>query len=110
MIDQAVAKYGVRGLARELGLSPAYVSMLASGLRAMTKGVAEVVGGFVNSQSVHNRAGGRARSARVPSFGDPRVGDLWLRGEGEPEAAGITLYQRVVTLGRLFFEGQGLLF
>ena len=38
MIDEAVAKFGVRGLARKLGLSPAYVSMLASGQRAQRAG------------------------------------------------------------------------
>jgi hypothetical protein len=54
VIQQAVAKYGVRGLARELGLSPGYVSMLASGQRAMTREVGEVIEELVNSQSVHS--------------------------------------------------------
>ena len=63
MIDEAVAKFGVRGLARELGLSPAYVSMLASGQRAMTEGVAQEVGELVNTLTVHNSDLGSTRSA-----------------------------------------------
>jgi transcriptional regulator with XRE-family HTH domain len=75
MIDQAVAKYGVRSLARELGVSPGYVSMLARGQRAMTEELLEAIEGLVNTQPVHKGVPGRARSA-------PRKqSDAWWAGQ-----------------------------
>ena len=36
MIDTAVERFGVRGLARVLGVTPAYVSMMHAGKRPLT--------------------------------------------------------------------------
>ena len=55
MLRKAIDQLGVRGVARELGVSPAYVSMLARGKRAMTGGVQERLTALVNIHSVHNR-------------------------------------------------------
>ena len=84
-LEQAVERYGVRGLARELGMSPAYVSMLARGQRALTEHVTEAVAELVNTPSVHKGVhksadrvltarggGGGARlDGHVAAVGDP---------------------------------------
>ena len=50
MIQEAVKAYGVRGLAEKLGVTPAYVSMLANGKRTVTEGVLTRLGSLVNNQ------------------------------------------------------------
>ncbi len=58
----------MRGLARELGISPVYVWMLASGQRAMTRVVGGVIEAPVNSESVHDTVPVDVHSAPGSSF------------------------------------------
>ena len=54
-LQKAVNKFGVRGVARQLGVTPAYVSMLARGKRRLTDGISTAVTELVNSQGVNKR-------------------------------------------------------
>ena len=53
MLNDAVKRYGVRGLARELGVTPAYVSLIANGKRRLTPAVQARLTDLVNGQSVN---------------------------------------------------------
>ncbi len=62
MIQEAIKTYGVRGLAKQLGVTPAYVSMLASGKRALTEGVLTKLQGLVNTLDTKLGAGDGTRT------------------------------------------------
>jgi len=77
MFKEAVELYGVRGLARELGVTPAYVSMIASGKRPLPSALAERVGQLVNAQGVNRSVNSRPIGVPKP---DTRCGaNDWTR-------------------------------
>ena len=52
-LSAAVDQFGVRGVARGLGVSPAYVSMLGRGKRSLTPQLDSALEGLVNTSSVN---------------------------------------------------------
>ena len=63
MIETAVERFGVRGLARVLGVTPAYVSMLGAGKRPLTPKLRGQIAELVNTlrpASVNNGGGDTA--------------------------------------------------
>ena len=53
MLTQAIDRYGVRGTARALGLTPAYVSMIHAGKRPLTATVEDRLTRLVNGLGVN---------------------------------------------------------
>ena len=53
MFTEAIKQHGVRGLARELGVTPAYVSMIGKGKRPLTPAINLRLADLVNGRSVN---------------------------------------------------------
>ena len=74
MLAQAIKRHGVRGTARALGVTPAYISMISTGKKPLTATIEGRLTELVNTPSVNSAPGTTNGKQRTTAL----VGDRGL--------------------------------